>query len=280
MAKKYYKPPQLDFGGTGTFKYQPNPYLGSGATTGVPTAAPAALPDFGQVLANDPFYQASLANLNAQGVYDKASRDAAIKQATIRFGEVPNVDPNFLPPDLRGEIGGILDPTTRSLAAQNTTAGLSIVARLMDAAKQTNKRTVDVLGSRGLFRSGETGYQLGRNQLGSNQARYDSTNKFLDYLMGVQAAFTAAERQRLALLAQQQADAADRYTPPAPPAPPPDSPHPNPHPYGPGIEPDGSSFPPPPQPTGGPWMPPIDPILDLLKTYRPKGLGGLETQPQ
>ena len=211
----------LNFGGTGWKKANQS---GSGRLA-LPTqaifgngtlqaaAAPAASTgqDFGQILANDPFYQASLANLNAQGVYDKSSRDAALRSEYIRFGGVPEgFNLNSLPHDLAAEAGQIIDPATRTAAQQNTTAGLSILARLIDAAKQADKRTVDVLGARGMFRSGDTGYLLGRNQLSANQARYDATNKFLDFIMGIQAAYVAAERQRQALLLQEQKDAAGR----------------------------------------------------------------------
>jgi hypothetical protein len=228
----YYKPPQLDFGGSGKSQsYQPNPFLGSGASTGIPTAAapaPAPLPDFGQILASDPFYQAALGNLTAQGITDKKSRDTALQSAYTRFGEAP-IDPRFLPEELRAEMASILSPDIKALAKNNDTAGLSILARLKDAAQQTAKRTTDVLGSRGLFRSGETGYQFGRNQLYASQANYDATNKFLDYIMGVQAAYIQAERQRQALLKAEAEAAAGRVVPPVTPPAPPVTPHPNPN---------------------------------------------------
>ena len=206
----------------------------SGGLAGI---APPAMPDFAQILAQDPFYQAALANLNAQGIYDKASRDAAIRQALVRFGYMPEAvaGMSFQDP-VAGQPGhfstttlqSLIDPTTRSLGEQNTKAGLSIWARLMDAANQTQKRAVDVLGSRGMFRSGETGYQLGRASLYADQARYDATNKLMDFLLGAQQAFISAEMQRQALLLQEQIAAAGRSQPtqPSPPTSPPNQPHP------------------------------------------------------
>lgn len=224
----------------------------------------APLPDFNTILANDPYYQAALANLNAAGVYDKASRDAAIKQAMIRFGYAPEAVAGMtFPEPVLGQPGHqhpstlatILDPATRSLIQQNTTAGLSIWARLMDAAKQQQKRTVDVLGSRGLFRSGETGYQLQRGQLAADQARYDATNKLMDFLTGAQSAYVQAEMQRQALLLQEQLAAAERGSglpPTQPPTQPPS--HPPTHP---------PSHPPTHAPTTGPT------IDDVLKAIAP-----------
>lgn len=192
------------------------PSVGAGAAPPPQTNYNAPGPiDFGQILASDPLYQAALAGSQAQGVSDLADRNARIRTALIRFGAMPSdlpplggapdgSDPNA------GDWGAILDPTTRSLAEQNTQAGLSILARLADAAKTAQRRTLNSLGARGAFRSGETGFQLGELTKSQNIAQYDARNNLADYIAGVQAAWVQSERQRLALLAQQQQDARDR----------------------------------------------------------------------
>lgn len=247
--KKSVAPPPIDFGflggsglttggpSPGTF-WASNPIPQTGAPL-VPTTKPEAI---NAILASSPEYQAALASLNAEGVSDRASRDAAIRRAIVMFGGVPNVPSSFLGGDL-GSFNSILDPTTRSLASQNTTAGLSILARLKQAAEDARRNTVNNLGARGTFRSGETGWRLKRNALDSDRANFDATMKLLDYMSGVQAAYTAAERAR-----QQQALALSQqtitnYDPP---------PNPPPTPYVPPIVPPDPPLRPPPPPTKPP----------------------------
>ena len=169
------------------------PQSGGGGVPGTP-----APPNIDQILANNPFYQATKGQLTAQGIADKASRDAAMRRAVIEFGFIPDLAPGALDPATLKALSHVVDPTTRELARKNTEAGLSIWARLQDALSQTQKRVVDSLGARGMFRSGETGYGLGRAQLQADQERSDAMMRTLDYLAGVQSAFTQSERQRIA----------------------------------------------------------------------------------
>jgi hypothetical protein len=103
-----------------------------------------------------------------------------------------------------GDIEADITPDIRSLAQQSTSSGVSTIARLEEAKKDAARQLEGFLGGRGLFRTGETGYQQGRQQTDYTRSRFDATQELLDYLAGYQAAFTQAEQQRT-MSAQQAA---------------------------------------------------------------------------
>ena len=156
---------------------------------------PPLPPSIADILANDPIYQAAMGNLTAYGISDKASRDAAAKRAFVDFG------------DPHGSTDAMFDPTTRALARKNTEAGLSVLARLKQAADDARRGLVNNLAARGMTRSGETGWGLGRQQLASDQNQYDARSRLLDYFSGLQAAFLQTERERQAAKDKAAADA-------------------------------------------------------------------------
>lgn len=183
------------FGGLPDFSNLPG---GAGANYVAPT--------FAQILANDPMYQAAIAGLGAQSVSDRASLTAARQRALIQFGAIPNF-PSYAGV---GDVGADITPGVRSLADQNTAAGLSTEARLAEADKIAQQQLVDSLAARGMYRSGALGSGLGKEQLDYTRQQYDATQKLLDYLAGVQTAFTQAENARIAAENAAKGDALNR----------------------------------------------------------------------
>lgn len=210
---------------------------------GDPLAAAAPPPvDIASILARNPYLQAANANRNAESIADKADRDARIRRAIIDFGYVPpNLvdfgqggpglpspqDPNVQDISYPGQdqAGQVIDATTRELAGKNTTSGMSIWARLLDAAKIQSRDVVNAVGARGMFRSGETAYGLGRADLAANQGKYDAIKGLNDYIAGVQAAWAQAERLRQQQQREDEGKAIEEEPPPGE-KPPPDPPPP------------------------------------------------------
>ncbi len=183
-----------------------------GASSGQPGASgQSRVPSLQELIANDELFLQLQRDLAAQGISDSAQRRAARQRAVTMFGEVPDFTTltgagGLIGPDL----GLDIDEVTRGLAAQNTTAGLSTVARLDQAHTDRLRQIKNVLAARGALRSGETGYQLGREQEDYTRAQYDARQQVVDYLAGVQAAFAQSERQRQMTLAQALWAAAQR----------------------------------------------------------------------
>lgn len=173
------------------------------------------------MIENDPLYEQYKAQSAAERVADLASRTAARQRAVTLFGDVP---------DFSGTAGAQfgegfskdINDTIRGLAQENTAAGLSTVARINQAHQDAIEGIRNALASRGILSSGETGYQLGREDLATTKTRYDATQQLLDYLNGVQSGFVQSERARSMGLANAASAAASRlmYRPPAPSPPP------------------------------------------------------------
>lgn len=142
---------------------------------------------------------------------DAAALAAAQRRAVVQFGEYVPGNLDLLGPNYTGNI----DETTRRLAAENTQAGLSTVARLNRAHTDALRQITNVLAARGVLRSGQTGAEMGREQTNYTTAQYDSRQNLLDYLGGLQAGFAQAEQQRQWQLAQ-AAIAAQQNIPPQP----------------------------------------------------------------
>ncbi|HEY5987785.1 MAG TPA: hypothetical protein VIV12_15630, partial [Streptosporangiaceae bacterium] len=125
---------------------------------------------------------------------DKAALLAQQKRAIIQFGEqIPGTD---------------VGKEALGSALQNTQAGLSITARVNQAHQDAIRQLTNTLAARGLLRSGETGYQTGREHLAYGTAQYDARQKVLDYLSGIQSAYDQAQQQRQWALAQAAMQAA------------------------------------------------------------------------
>lgn len=87
---------------------------------------------------------------------------------------------------------------------------MSTQFRLDQAHGDAIRNIKNALASRGLIRSGEAGFQLGRENQAYGQANYDASQKWLDYIAGVQSAFASGEQQRATTLAQSASQAATR----------------------------------------------------------------------
>ncbi|HEY5990915.1 MAG TPA: hypothetical protein VIV12_31645 [Streptosporangiaceae bacterium] len=125
---------------------------------------------------------------------DKAALLAQQRRAIIQFGEA-------IP-------GSNVGKEALGSALQNTRAGLSITARVNQAHLDAIRQLTNTLAARGLLRSGETGYQTGREQQAYGTAQYDARQKVLDYLSGIQSAYDQAQQQRQWALAQAAMSAA------------------------------------------------------------------------
>ena len=162
--------------------------------------------DYAPLIANDPFYLQTQALYNSQSAADAARLQEQLQNLIIDFGEVPS-----------GYTSPYLTPTAAALAAQNTQAGLSLLARLNRQTEDARRTQINDLAARGILSSGETGFQLGRVQQGSLESQYDARRALLDLLRQGSDTFAQAELQRkLGLLdaaqnayARQQARAAN-----------------------------------------------------------------------
>lgn len=163
--------------------------------TGTTTTVPGYTPNYGQLIANDPTLKQIQADLAASGVADLGSRNAAINRYLVGFGAVPDV--NAASKSLGIDLGQAVDPTTAALAQENP---YSTEANLSKSHTDALRQIRQGLAARGGLRSGELGFQLGKENTAYGQAQSDATQKVLDLIAGVQAAYTDAQRQAQAQL--------------------------------------------------------------------------------
>lgn len=159
-------------------------------------------------MAGEPILNQFKADLGAQSTADAAQRAAATNRALISFGEVPDFNQNEL-----GALGNIpldIDPLTGQLAQQSTQEGLSTVAQLNKSNQDTLRNIVNQLGARGIFHSGETGYQVGEQALAFKQNQFSARQQLIDYLSGFQQGFAQREAERQRLLSEATANAQAR----------------------------------------------------------------------
>ncbi len=164
--------------------------------------------------------QSMLGPLRSQAASMAAADAAALKaqqrRAVIQFGEAINPTGNDV--SLLGSgFDKAINAETLRLAKENTTSGLSVLARLNQAHSDAVLNIRNSLAARGILQSGETGYQMGREQTASLRSQYDARQQVLDYLAGIQSAFAQAEQQRQWALAQAAMSAAASipFVPPA-----------------------------------------------------------------
>jgi hypothetical protein len=153
----------------------------------------ALLGQYTDLINNDPILGQLRQSTAADAASDLATSQANIRSALINFGDVPSGLTDFST--------GAVDDNTRNLASQNTTAGLSLLARLTKQAADAKRTGINQLAARGALRSGESGHFLQEHQLSTTQARTDATQTLLQYLAGVQAAYAENERRRAEALA-------------------------------------------------------------------------------
>lgn len=181
--------------------------------------APVASPkDLEAILQSDPLYKQAQADIQAARVTDQASRTAARQRALVLYGDVPDFSQAAGSLGLVGnDIGGDITDTVRGLANTNSQAGLSTLSRLKQANGDAVKQIQDQLTARGILSSGETGYQLGRQDLSMRTANYDALQQLLDYLGGIQNDYLTNENARQQQLRAELNAAAGRVPPDSPP---------------------------------------------------------------
>lgn len=108
------------------------------------------------------------------------------------------------------DVQNALGPDAQKLAQENTGAGLSTQARLNLANNDAISRIKAELNKRGLLNSGETGFELDRQNLGYRQAQSDATQKLLGFLQQYQQGYLSAQQQREGVLSGAYSDAANR----------------------------------------------------------------------
>lgn len=164
----------------------------------------SSVPDYASILAADPYYSQFQKTSAAEGVQDKASRDAARQRAIVMFGESPDFSSIYGALGLiGGDFGSTITPAIKQLAEQNTAAKLSTVARMAQADIEARRGIGNTLGSRGTYNSGELGYQMGREQTDYLRSQYDARQNLVDFLAGVQGSYLQSERARQMALAQE-----------------------------------------------------------------------------
>lgn len=156
------------------------------------------MPDYTSQIYGDPNY-ISLRNLiQAQSAAEAAQRRAAVQQAVINYGAVPQapggINSQWWSADLPSTVGALAD--------QNTAAGLSTLARLARWNETQTRQIQNGLAARGMMQSGELGYQLGEQGLGYRQQQYDAAQDLLAKLFGVYSSSASNEQQRQMQLAQ------------------------------------------------------------------------------
>lgn len=156
---------------------------------------------------SNPFYQQALAAVNAGGAADAANTRAAIQQALIGFGMVPQGFQDKL---------GALDETTKALIDKNTKTGISGYARLNEGREKGIKRLIANLSARGMRRSGSKAYGLRENQLGYDRSLADSISGLLGGIGDRYSAYAQNEAMRQRQLADAMRDVFSQwYTPPS-----------------------------------------------------------------
>lgn len=146
------------------------------------------------------------ADTNASSIADKAARDAAIRRFLVSYGEVPDFGSMGLSDAAKSVLGGLGD--VKDLAAKNTAEGTSVKARLDQANAKQQRLIPASLAGRGLLRSGQTGYDLGQQQMQNKQANFDVLNEMLGNIEGTVSNFAQAEAARARALADAELQAA------------------------------------------------------------------------
>lgn len=197
---------------TGTFTPATStPAAPGGITVGGTPAVPGFTPDYKSLIASDPGLLQAEAGLQASGVANLADRNAAFQTNVIDYGQLPDLNKAASALGLSAsDLQSILGPDVGKLAQENTQAGTSILARLNAANAKTIEGIKNSLAARGIYRSGETGYQLGQQNQAYTNSQYDATKSLLGSLAGLQNSYVSAEQARQMALAQAASDAADR----------------------------------------------------------------------
>lgn len=140
-----------------------------------------------------------------------ANRNAAFQRDVVQYGQLPDLAKaaaalGLSPNDLQSVLG----PNVGKLAQENTSAGTSMLARLNADNAKAIQGINNALNARGIYNSGELGYQQGQQNQAYTNSQYDTLQKVLDAMSGAQSSYLSAEQQRIQTLAQALSDAANR----------------------------------------------------------------------
>lgn len=197
-------PPDAVVGNSGQGGQYATPATASTTPAPPPVQPQSAQDYYASLLQNDQLLKQTLAGLNASGVQNQAGLQAAQQRALIQHGGVP--DPTLL---AKYGVSGI-DQTTRDLANQNTSAGLSTLAKLTQNYKLADQASVNSEAARGMLRSGEYGQHAAENLLGYNQAQDSATSQLLDYLNGIYSGYLGQQQTLQGQAGTAQQDATTR----------------------------------------------------------------------
>lgn len=206
------------------------PAPGGQGTAPPDTAAEPAAPVFNQSwydnwLNNNQGYQGVLSSIAGQRTADIGNSSAQIARALGLFGG--NVS------DLQAQLQGALGatgqygqdflksifadangdgiPDVQAAAADADKGGVSTLAQLGKAWQDRQAELEAGLNSRGIYRSGETGFQSNANNEQRAQEDYTARQQLVDYLTGISQAFASNEAQRGAAQNQAATDAYNWY---------------------------------------------------------------------
>lgn len=158
----------------------------------------------------NPYFQQTQSILNAQGSADAADTRAAIQQALVSFGLVPEGFQDKM---------GALDDLTRDLIAKNTKSGISTHARLLEGRADHIRDLVNRLTSKGLRRSGARGYGLRRGQLDFDRIFQDALAQLQGHTGGLYKNYANNEYNRQLQLANALSNAFVNFRPSSPSSP-------------------------------------------------------------
>lgn len=187
-----------------------------------PSAAPApassggasATPSDPYDIKNDVVYHQAL--VDEQAALDAAAsqRDAAINQALIQFGNVPDFSSIAkslgLSPDQINAITGSLNPETGSLADQYTKSGNSVLAQLNQAHDQALNQLRANLAAHGTLESGATGVGTGLENQAYQHGLSNAYQTLLSNLLGFESNYTNAANSARTALENAASSAYDR----------------------------------------------------------------------
>jgi len=154
-------------------------------------------PKYQALINADPEYMQSVADAQGGSIADKASRDAAMRRSMEEYGQVPDLNAAASSLGLSAsDLASIFTPEAQGIAASNTAGKTSTVAQLQQAYADAQRNVINTLASRGMMRSGDTGYNLGRESTANTIRQSTSLKALLDYLGGAQSGYAEAERTR------------------------------------------------------------------------------------
>jgi hypothetical protein len=163
------------------------------------------------LLEADPGYQQILGDVQGASAAEKGQRNASMQRSMAEFGEIPDLSQSLSALGLTSsDMAGITTPEAQTLAQSLTNSGVSTKAQLEYAQKKAIQGISNALASRNMLRSGDTGYNVGQQNLAYTQNQYNARKTLLDYLAGIQSGYAAAERQRQSDLRSAWTDAYGR----------------------------------------------------------------------